>query len=273
MFLLKSKARKKVGLVLGSGGFRGFAHIGVIQVLQENKIPIDFISGASIGSLVGSYFSVFSDLNKLEEEIVMNRKEKLLTLFDFGFQGGLMSGKKFEGFLERMLGHKSFNDCHIPLGVVATDLKNGQPVVLNQGYLKTAVRASSSIPLVFDPVKYKGHLLVDGGLSNPIPVDVVKKMGAEIIIAVNLYHNNECVEQTINMKNIAIRSARTALYNLARFSVKGADIILNPDTSAFIQDNSYKQYFDPITAKSLIEIGRLEATRCLPEIKKILDLK
>ena len=273
MFSIKPKQRKKIGLVLGSGGFRGFAHIGVIQVLQENNIPIDFISGASIGSLVGAYFSLYSDLHKLEEEIVMNKKEKLPTLFDLGFRGGLVSGRKFEAFFERMLKRKTFNDCRIPLNIVATDLMTGQKIILDQGNLASAVRASSSVPLVFEPVRHKGHLLVDGGLSDPVPVDAVKKMGAEIIIAVNLYHPNEFIEKRFNMPIVALRATRIALHNLAKASIIGADVVLNPDTSRFMKTNSYKKYFDPPVAKALIEIGRLEAKKLLPQIKKVLEQK
>ena len=273
MFSIKQKTVKKVGLVLGSGGFRGFAHIGVIQVLQENNIKIDYISGASIGALVGAHYSLHSDLKRLEEEIIMNKKEKLPTLFDLGFRGGLVSGRKFESFMERILKRKTFNDCRIPLSIVATDLINGQAVVLNHGGLATAVRASSSVPLVFEPVKYKSHLLVDGALSNPVPVDVVKAMGAEIVIAVNLYHPNEFIEKRFNMPIVALRSTRIVLHNLAHAAKKDADIVLNPDTSNFMKTNGYKRYFDPPVAKALIEIGRKEALRCLPEIKRILQQK
>jgi len=270
MISVKQKYRKKVGLVLGSGGFRGFAHIGVIQVLQENNIPIDYISGASIGSLVGAYFSLYSDLHKLEAEVVTNKKEKLLTLFDLGFRGGLVSGKKFEIFLEKTLGRKSFNDCHIPLSIVATDLKSGQAVIINQGALTTAVRASSSVPLVFEPVKIKGKLLVDGGLSDPVPVDIVKNMGADVVIAVNLYHLNEFIDRRFNMAAVALRSTRIAIHNLSKTSIKSADVVLNPDTSRLMQ-KSYKKYFNPIIAKALIEIGRQEAKKMLPQIKKIIS--
>lgn len=269
MFSAQTKKRKKIGLVLGSGGFRGFAHIGVIQVLQENNIPIDYIAGSSIGSLVGAYYSLNSDLNKLKEEIVTKQKEKLPTIFDLGFKGGLVSGRKFERFLEKMLGRKSFDDCRIPLKIVATDLKGGQELILDQGSLTTAVRASSSVPLVFEPVRIKGHLLIDGGLSNPVPVDLVKKMGADIIIAVNLYHKNEFIDKHFNMPIVALRSTRIALHNLARASIKGADIVLNPDTSLFMMTN-YKKYFEPEIAKALIDIGRQEAKKHLPQIKKIL---
>ncbi len=261
----------KIGLALGSGGFRGFAHIGVIQVLQENKIPVDYISGASIGALVGAYFAIHSDLDMLEQEIVMNKKEKLPTLFDLGLRGGLVSGRKFEIFLERVLGRKNFSDCRLPLRIVATDLVGGQAQILSQGRLATAVRASTSVPLVFEPVRSRGHLLVDGGLSNPVPVNLLHDMGADKIIAVNLYHHNEFVERKFNMPTVALRATRIAVHNLAKHSLHGADLIMNPDTSAFMQTNRYKKYFDPPVAKALIDIGRREAKRHFPKILALLE--
>ncbi len=263
--------RPKIGLALGSGGFRGFAHIGVVQILQENNIPVDFISGASIGALVGAYFAVHADLSRLTEEIVMNKKDKLPTLLDLGFRGGLVSGRKFEVFLERMLGRDSFADCKRPLQIVATDLVSGQAQILDQGRLATAVRASASVPLVFEPVKSKGRLLVDGGLSDPVPVDLVKAMGADKVIAVNLYHRHEFIDKRFTLPTVALRATRIAVHNLSKHSLYGADVILNPDTSAFMQTNRYKKYFDPPVAKALIDIGRRETKRFLPEIKRLLE--
>ncbi len=265
------KSRPKIGLALGSGGFRGFAHIGVIQVLQENNIPLDYISGASIGALIGAYFSVYSSFDLLKQKIVMNKKGKLPTLFDLGFRGGLVSGRKFEIFLERVLGRKNFSDCRLPLKIVATDLISGQACILDQGRLATAVRASTSVPLVFEPVRIHGHLLVDGGLSNPVPVNLVREMGADKIIAVNLYHHHEFIHRRFNLPTVALRSTRIAVHNLAKHSLFGADLVMNPDTSAFMQTNEYKKYFDPPVAKALIDIGRSEAKRFLPEIKRLLS--
>lgn len=261
----------KIGLALGSGGFRGFAHIGVIQVLQENNIPIDYISGASIGSLVAAYYSVYSNLVELENEILNNTKEKMPTLFDLGFRGGFVSGRKFEEFLEKMLGRKSFSDCKIPFKIVATDLISGQEQILDQGKLALAVRASSSVPVVFEPVKHRGKLLVDGGLSNPVPVNLLKEMGADKIIAVNLYHRHEFVDKSFTMPTVVLRASRIAVHNLAKHSLYGADIIMNPDTSAYIQNNRYKKYFRPSVAQALIDVGRREAKRCLPDIQKMLN--
>lgn len=260
----------KIGLALGSGGFRGFAHIGVIQVLQENAIPIDYVSGASIGALVGAYFSVYTDLSLLETEIVMNKKYKLPALFDFGFRGGFVSGKKFELFLQRMLQQKTFQDCRVPLQIVATDLISGQAHIIKSGSLVSAVRASTSLPLVFEPFKDKGRLLVDGGLSNPVPVSILKNQGADKVIAVNLYHQHEFIGHHFSFSAIAIRSAQIGLHNLASCSLRSADVLLNPDTSAFIQANQYKKYFDPDLARALIDVGRREAKRALPAIKKML---
>lgn len=266
-----SKQKQKIGLALGAGGFRGYSQIGVIQVLQENNIPIDFLSGASIGSLVAAYFSLHEDVGPLEDEVLNKNKDKIPNIFDLGFKGGLVSGEKFEDFLERVLGNKTFNDCRIPLQIVATDLKSGQAQILKQGPLAKAVQASSSVPLIFEPVPYRNQLLVDGALSNPVPVKLLQEAGADKVIAVNLYHQNEFTDMRFNFPNVALRATRIAIHNLAKNAVLRADVVLNPDTSAFISDLKYKKYFDPEVAKKLMNIGRREALRHLPEIKKLIS--
>lgn len=263
-------SRPKIGLALGSGGFRGFAHIGVIQVLQENNIPIDCIAGASIGALVGAYFSLHSNFDLLEKAISMSNREKLPSLLGLGFRGGIVSGRKFEIFLEKVLGRKNFSDCQFPFKIVATDLISGQAQILDQGRLAKAVRASASVPLLFEPVKYQGHLLVDGALSNPVPVDLLTAMGADKVIAVNLYHAHEFKDRRFNMPGVAMRATRIAIHNLAKQSTQEADIIMNPDTSDFISAHRYKRYFNPVLAQALIDIGRREAKKFLPDILKMI---
>jgi len=163
-----------------------------------------------------------------------------------------------------------FSQTKIPLSIVATDLVSGQPVVFSQGKLAPAVHASISVPVVFKPVKFKNKLLVDGGLSDPVPVDLVKKMGADIVIAVNLYHQNEFNEKKFTMPTVALRSTRIALHNLAKIAVRKADIVLYPDTSDLIRATKINKYFDSIGTKKLIAVGARETFKHLPEIKKLL---
>lgn len=262
--------RKKVGLALGSGAFRGFSLIGVLRVLKENNIPIDYISGVSIGSLIGAYYAVYGDLDTLEKEIVGHPRAALPTILDLGLKGGLVSGKKFEAFVERILGKKDFKHTNIPLFISATDLNGGQSYVFTEGKLSKAVRASCSVPMVFEPTKIKNHRLVDGGLSDPVPVDILKKAGADIVIAVNLYHKNEFIDKRFTITKVALRSTRIVMYHLAQASIKHADVVVEPDLSTFVQTNKFRRYFKKDVAEAMIKIGAKEMKKHIAEIKSKL---
>ncbi len=261
---------KTVGLALGSGGFRGFAHIGVIRSLEKNGIPIDFISGSSIGSWVGAYYSLFKDINKLEEDLTANPRDNMLLLFDLSWGGGIVSGQKFSNFLEKNLKNKNFSDTQIPLKIIATDIATGEPYVFDSGPVAQAVRASTSLPLIFKPVNLKNKVLVDGGLSNPVPGNLVKGMGADIIISVNLYHKNEFIKQKFSTAQVVMRSGRIGLHNLAQMAIKEADIVISPDISRYAEKNGLEQYFTKKIADDIISIGEKAADKLIPEIKELL---
>ncbi len=262
--------RKKIGLALGSGGFRGFSHIGVIQVLLENNIPIDFISGSSIGALAAAYYAFYGEISGLEEKFLDTKKGRLLGLSDFGFRGGLLSTRKYEKIIENLLGRHTFEETKIPVKIIATDLASGEPFVFHTGKLSLAVRASSSVPVVFEPVKYHGHNFIDGALSSPVPVDALQGAGADEIIAVNLYHKKEFTDKRFTFTKVALRSTRIALYNLSQSEVKNASVVINPDNSYHIQNTSLRQYFTRDIMEKMIYIGRKEAEKALPSIKKLL---
>ena len=191
--ILKAKKRGlKIGLALGSGSARGLAHVGVIQVLEAYNIPIDIIAGTSIGSVVGSLYAAGASIDQLEEAALSMKKSKTLFLIDLALpHSGLISGKRIEEMLNDLaLEDKTFDELKIPFAAVATDVESGAEVILNQGKVIDAVRASISIPGIFTPVKYQDYYLVDGGIVDPVPVDVVQKMGADIIIAVSLARIN-----------------------------------------------------------------------------------
>jgi NTE family protein len=188
---LIAKCKKKglkFGLALGSGSARGMAHIGVIQVLEAYYIPIDMIAGTSIGSVVGAVYATGASVGKMKKAALAMKHKKTFGLFDPTLpRSGLISGNRAEKILNSIaLQDKTFDDLKIPFTAVATDIKSGAKVILNQGSVIKAVRASFSIPGIFTPVKYQDYYLVDGGLVDPVPVDIVQKMGADIIIAVSL---------------------------------------------------------------------------------------
>jgi len=178
----------KTGLALGSGSARGWAHIGVIQALAEAGINIDYIAGTSIGSVVGSVFAA-GNLNALEEVAVRLDWKQIAYLFDVVLpKSGLIDGKKVAGFVRNHLSEINIEELPIPFCAVSTDLNTGEEVVIREGGIIEAVRASISIPGIFTPVRNNGRILVDGGLVNPVPVSVVKEMGADFVIAVDLSH-------------------------------------------------------------------------------------
>ncbi|MGB6607156.1 MAG: patatin-like phospholipase family protein, partial [Atribacterota bacterium] len=188
---LLAKCKKKglkIGLALGSGSARGLAHVGVIMALEAYNIPIDIISGTSIGSVIGGLYASGATVKQLEEVALSIKKSKTLFMIDPVVpRSGLISGDRIEKMLNQFaLKDKTFDDLKIPFAAVATDIESGAEVILNQGKVIDAVRASISIPGIFTPVKYQDYYLVDGGVVDPVPVDVVKMMGADIIIAVNL---------------------------------------------------------------------------------------
>ncbi|MCS7239891.1 MAG: patatin-like phospholipase family protein [Candidatus Bipolaricaulota bacterium] len=177
---------KRVGLALGSGGARGAAHVGVLKVLEREGIKVSAIAGASIGAMVGGAYAAGLPLARIEEEWLTTSRAKLLKSFLPTFpRTGLTSGSGLRRYLREILGEVRIEDLPVPFAAVATDLDTGKPVVLRSGPLVEAIRASTAIPGVFQPVRWEGRLLVDGGLVEPLPVRVCRELGAEVVIAVD----------------------------------------------------------------------------------------
>lgn len=190
----KPKKKYRVGLALGSGSSRGWSHIGVIKALREHNITIDCIAGCSVGAFVGALYCV-NAIDALEEYVKKMEGKSVFSLFDISFsRGGLLNGNKVEEIFSSLSNRRTFDEITTPLKIVATDLNNGEKVILDRGVLTDAIRASMSIPGMFSPVIRGKHLLVDGGLVDPVPTDVARAMGAEVVIAVDL--NTNLVEKT-----------------------------------------------------------------------------
>ncbi len=176
----------ETGLALGGGAARGWAHIGVIRALHKKNIRITHIAGTSIGAFVGAFIAT-GRLDDLEREILdFDWKQGLGYFASVPSRTGMLNGRGITEFLGEYLGPGHIEDTGIPLRTVATDLRNGDEVVLARGGLVEAVRASIAVPGIFTPVVYDGRLLVDGGLINPVPVNVVRQMGARHVVAVDL---------------------------------------------------------------------------------------
>jgi NTE family protein len=177
--------KPKVGLALGSGSARGWAHIGVIRALQEAGIKPDVLCGCSIGALVGAAYAD-GDLDDLEKWTTGLTWQDVVGLLDVGFAGGLIKGDKLVAFFEKHFVDKEFSALPLPFACVATDLASGREVWLKEGSVAAAVRASIALPGLLAPVNRDGRLLVDGGLVNPVPVSLCRALGADIVIAVDL---------------------------------------------------------------------------------------
>jgi len=182
---------KKVGLALGGGSAKGFSHIGVLEVLEKHKIPINYIAGTSMGAVVGALYAAgfsIAELKKISTHI------KWEELMDFTLPDrGILSGEKIELFLRKLLKNKRFKDLEIPLAVVAADVNKGEKVIFKSGDVSSALRASISIPSIFVPCTNNNRLLVDGSVLDPVPVDVARQMGADVVIAVNLFTQSKNV--------------------------------------------------------------------------------
>jgi NTE family protein len=192
--------KKKMGLALGSGSAKGLAHIGVIKVLTANRIPIDFIAGSSMGALIGALYASGLSVEQMED-IACNTDWKLTAkMFTPTLPwAGLVEGNRIRQFFRTLMGERNFNDLKLPFAAVATDVHTGEEIIIENGSLVEAVRASISIPGVFTPVRHQNRFLVDGGIVNPVPADVVRTMGADRVIAVNVTSSLDSTVQKITL--------------------------------------------------------------------------
>jgi len=180
------KPAPTVGVALGSGSARGFAHIGVLKALCEMNIFPQVISGSSVGAFVGGAY-ISGNLSNLEELVCQLNWKDVLSFFDFSFSGGgIIMGERFSKFLAKYLGEKNIQDFDVKFCAVSTELSTGREVWFQKGLLHDAVRASMSLPGLFTPVRINNQTLADGGIVNPVPVSTCRAMGADVIIGVNL---------------------------------------------------------------------------------------
>ncbi|MBU1090879.1 MAG: patatin-like phospholipase family protein [Candidatus Omnitrophica bacterium] len=252
-----------VGLVLGVGVGYGFCHIGVLRVIEEEKIPIDIISGSSVGALIASLWATGRSSDEILEIAKEFKEPKhLWGLIDLTFPlMGFIKGKKLYSFLKRHFANKTFNDLRLPLQIIACDLKKKQYRVLNTGLLADAIMASCTMPGVFTPFKFKEEMLFDGGISNPLPTEPLLKMGVKKIIAANVTPSREDVIRQyrkikdglvvkkaknrgwaylkqliksrfkINILDIIFSSIEILQSEVAQKEAQLADVVLHPDTS------------------------------------------
>lgn len=185
---MKTHNRPSIGLALSGGGARGLAHIGVLRVFEREGIPVDYLAGTSMGGVIAAGYAAGMSSYDLEREaLAATRKRHMLRLADPGLpNGGLIRGERVLAFFKKEFGEKTFAELNLPLVVVAVDLNSHQEVVVREGPVALALRATTSLPGLFKPLEINGMRLVDGGVLNNLPVDVVCQMGAEAIIAVDI---------------------------------------------------------------------------------------
>ncbi|WP_434641964.1 patatin-like phospholipase family protein [Thermoanaerobacterium thermosaccharolyticum] len=230
--------RPKVGLILGGGAARGYAHLGVLKKLEEKNIPIDFIIGTSIGALIGAIYASGNDLEKIIKDVRDINFLKLIKMLDLNIpQRGFIKGDKIEKFLSSYM-KKDFDELKIPLYAIATDIKQGREIIFSKGSVIKAVRASISIPVVFEPVEFQNTKLVDGSIINFDAIDLALKLGADIIIISDV------------SSNIDIRIFNMSFYNFVN------------NIKRILQSNNRTIYFERYfnSKKILPEIITITAT-------------
>ncbi len=258
----------KIGLALGSGGPRGLAHIGIIKVLLEEGIPIDYIAGASIGAMIGGFYALNNDIAWVENVLLSNDWKKIISLFTPAFGQGLVGGDNVLRYLEAHVGKTTFDQLKTPLAIMATDIEHGEAVVIKKGRLATAIRASTSIPVLFEPARRDGHTLADAGLSVPVPVDEARAMGADFVIAVNLdadyFRGRKHAKSTLGLYEIADNSIMTLRQYLARANTRTADFVIEPHVGK-------AEWVEFADAKRGIKEGERFMRRKLPELRRVLQ--
>lgn len=251
----------KIGLALGSGGARGFAHIGVIKVLEEANIPINCIAGSSMGSLVGAFYgSGYTPLQMAKMATHFQRKYYLdFTVPKMGF----ISGAKVKHLIRILTKGKMLEELDPSLRIIATDLLTGERVVFIKGDISTAVRASISIPGIFVPEKVNGRLLVDGAVVDRIPVKEVKKMNADIVIAVDV-SNFKTEPQITSIFDVIMQSMEIMEREMIRMKEIESDIMIKPIINQY-SSTAFKNI------DKIIEQGVEATKKKLPEIQMALQ--
>lgn len=262
---LAEAPKPKIALVLGGGAARGFAHVGVIRALEQEKIPIDMVVGTSVGSLIGAIYAYDTNSFELEWTAFSLEKEQV---FDFAmlaaFTGmGPVKGDRLEEFVRAKIPVMNIENLKLPFAAVATDLNRGTRVVLDRGAVAKAVRASSAIPGVFNPVDHQGRLLVDGGVVDNIPISVAREKGADIVIAVDISENVVNFNVT-NLIDVVLQSVNIMFSENVGYKKKDADILITPAVGNVAM-------LDFTQKKRCMQAGIEAAQKAMPDIRRKIE--
>lgn len=278
---------RMLGLALGSGAARGFAHIGVLKVLEAEGLRPDVVTGTSMGALIGAFYAAGYPAEEIERIALTFDVRQLGGVGDMAFaRGAILSGERLEDFLRTHLPSR-FDELAMPFGCVATDLAQSQPVEIDAGDLITAVRASMSVPLVFLPVRTGNMLLVDGEITDPVPTGLARRLGAQVVVAVEVSGTGRVqpAEEGSGNGRGLLRDIRAAMRGepwggrgdgplevvaaayetfsrqAARISLLGADVVISPDVHE-------RASFEMLQSASIIAKGEEAARRAIHEIRR-----
>ena len=260
-----AKRPPKIGLALGGGAARGFAHVGVIQVLEEAGLRPSYAAGTSAGSLVAAIYASGKTGAQLQQ---VSEAMEEVTLADWTlplFNRGVLRGEALARYVNKQVDGRLIESLPLPLGIVATDLNSGQSVLFQRGDTGTAVRASSAVPAVFQPVKIAGREYVDGGLVSPVPVRFARQMGAELVIAVDISSapENNPANDTLQ---VLLQTFAIMGKSINSFELPSADVVVRPVINGLSSS-------DFSSRKKSIEAGRQAMLQALPQLRaKMLEL-
>lgn len=250
----------KIGLALGSGAARGIAHIGVLKVFQQENIPVDYIAGSSMGSIIGVCYANGLDLAMLEKLFAHLKRKHWVDITLPGL--GIIVGEKIKEIIRLLTHRKKLEELAIPTAIVATDLNSGEPVIFRSGSIEEAVRASISIPGIFEPVVINDRMLVDGGVIDRVPIGIVREMGADISIAVDVVPQVSQI-QIKNIFDVIMQTFGIMEREILNQRMPAADLVIHPDLSD-ISPSAFTR------AEECIKRGEIAAKEQIPQLKKLI---
>ena len=253
--------RPAIGLALGGGAMRGLAHIGILQVFEREKIPIDVIAGTSIGAVIAGAYAAGRDADTLRR-IVLELQQ--LAYFDLSLpRMGVLSGKRIQKLCGQITKNMTFEEASLPCAMVACALDTGEERILAEGPMDLAIRVSVSVPGVFVPVDIDGRLYIDGGLCNRVPVSVARMLGANRVIGIDVGYRGQPVHPK-GMLSVMLHTYDILEWQVTQMRISGADLMLLPDVREMNPTHMTH-------AAECIERGRVAAEAALDDIKKLLE--
>lgn len=258
---MKFYKKKKTALVLGGGAARGLAHLGILKVFRRENIKFDFVLGTSIGALFAAIWALELDLVKIEKIALRITAMDVLDVTISRL--GLCKGNKMEYLIKETLQNGQFKDVKVPLFVMTSDIEDGASVEHSSGNLAKVVKASCSMPGIFQPVGIDGRLLVDGGITNNVPVTVAKKEGASHVVAADVGY---CIRKSgiNNMLNIIIQSIQIMGQRLNVYETRKADVVIRPELGEINQTEFNR-------AEEIIHEGQVAAERNVRKVKHLTE--